>query len=72
MSVEPDKLTIYPIGIDRVPNINRVYAGWVEQKDTQNGESKLEPRIPMRARLIEGPIVVETGEVDNIDRPPMS
>ena len=68
MSVEPDKLTIYPIGLDNVPTRNGVLAGWTQAKNPENGASKLEPRVPLQPRLIEGPIVVRTDDVRNIDR----
>jgi hypothetical protein len=62
MRFEPDKLTIYPIGLDRVPTRD----GWRRRRNPVPGQSMVEPTSPLRPRLIEGPIVICP---DDIPRP---
>jgi Calcineurin-like phosphoesterase len=59
MRFEPDKLTIYPIGLDRVPARD----GWRWRRDPAPRQSRVEPRSPLRPRLIEGPIVIRDDEI---------
>jgi hypothetical protein len=60
MKIDGDELTIYPIGLDRVPARNE----WKESSPTAVG-SKLEPpdRPEFQPRLIEPPIVVRMHRV---------
>jgi hypothetical protein len=59
---EPDKLTIYPICLDSVPD----RGGWRRRRNPQPGQALVEPKSPLRPRLIEGPIVIRP---DDIPRP---
>jgi len=56
---EPDKLTIYPIGLDRVPARD----GWRWTRDPAPRQSLVQPRSPLKPRLIEGPIVIRDDEI---------
>lgn len=58
MRFEPDRLTIYPIGIDRVPGAR----GWQDAPPAVPGTwgPLLVPRRPIALRLIEDPIVIES------------
>ena len=62
MRFDPDKLTIYPICLDSVPE----RGGWRWRRKPQPGQARVEPRSPLRPRLIEGPIVIQP---DDIPRP---
>jgi hypothetical protein len=54
MKFEPDKLTIYPIALDKVPG----RYGWEPRdKDAVEG-SLINPKKKLKPRLIEGPIVI--------------
>jgi hypothetical protein len=64
LSFEPDKLTIYPIRLDKVPH----RSGWRWRKSPLPGQSLVEPKSPLRPCLIEGPIVIRPDEVRNIPR----
>jgi hypothetical protein len=63
LKIEPDKLTIYPIGLRRVPNRR----SWRHAK--QSGPAgafegpAIVPSRPLRPRLIEGPIEIRVGDV---------
>ena len=61
MKVERDRLTIYPLGVDKLPDVD----DWIEPprgKGTAGGPtSKLIPAKPIDVRLIETPIVIERG-----------
>jgi hypothetical protein len=59
MRFEPDKLTIYPIGLDSVPARD----GWRWRRDPAPGQALVEPRSPLRPRLIEGPIEIRADEI---------
>src|SRR5262249_29229159 len=59
MRFEPDKLTIYPIGLDKVPARD----GWRWRRDPAPGQSRVEPTSPLRPRLIEGPIEIRAEEI---------
>jgi hypothetical protein len=62
MKVEPNKLTIYPIGLRRTP---RRWA-WRRAKDRGFGETggpAIVPTRPLRPSLIEGPIEIRVGDV---------
>ena len=57
MRIDKDKLTIYPIGLDRVPGRK----GWraITDKDDASGHNPLiKPRRPLRPHLIEMPIEI--------------
>jgi hypothetical protein len=55
MKFEPDRLTIYPIALDKVPGRR----GWKPRdKGTKEG-SLINPKKPLKPHLIEGPIVIE-------------
>jgi len=73
MKFEKDKLTVYPIGLDRPPRHQKGFltgsmSGWVPEKNPANGDSLVRPRAPLRPRLIEGPIVIDANKVRNIPR----
>jgi hypothetical protein len=59
MKFEPNRLTIYPIALDKVPGRR----GWKErspQEAKQNGPL-IKPKSELKPRLIETPIVIERG-----------
>lgn len=62
MKVEPNKLTIYPIGLRRSPR----RWSWRRAKDQGVGASSgpaIVPSRPLRPSLIEGPIEIRVGDV---------
>jgi hypothetical protein len=62
MKFEPDQVTIYPVGLDRVPHLTE----WTAMNDTvyaDGGRSALAPRQPLRPHLIEEPIVIRPDQV---------
>ena len=59
MKLEPDRLTIFPIGLRRVPT--RV--GWTLDK------GRYVPRIPFSPELIDGPIVIDAADPRQKARP---
>jgi hypothetical protein len=62
MKVEPNKLTIYPIGLRRSPR----RWSWRRAKDQGVGAASgpaIVPSRPLRPRLIEGPIEIRVGDV---------
>ena len=62
MKVEPNKLTIYPIGLRRTP---RRWA-WRKSKDRGFGDATgpaIVPARPLRPTLIEGPIEIRVGDL---------
>jgi hypothetical protein len=62
MKVEPNKLTIYPIGLRRVPR----RWGWKRAKDRgfgATGGPAIVPTRPLRPSLIEGPIEIRVGDL---------
>ncbi len=74
LKFEKDKLTVYPIGLDRPPRhqkgiITGQLSGWVPEDNPASGEPRVRPRSPLRPRLIEGPIVIDANKVRNIPRP---
>jgi hypothetical protein len=58
MKFEPDKLTIYPLGIDRVPG----HDDWLDASKARTGPLPHNPKLvavkPIDVRLIENPIVI--------------
>jgi hypothetical protein len=62
LKLEPDKLTIYPLGIDRVPGPD----DWLNAPGRGDGvlpnNPKLIPAKPIKVRLIEDPIVIRRYE----------
>jgi hypothetical protein len=58
---ERDKLTIYPIGIDRVPR-PRDWTNARNDSSRMPAKSKLYPRRPIDIRLIEEPIVIRADD----------
>lgn len=64
MKIEPERLTIYPIGLVRAPTR-------IEWRQAKGGpEGKLEPRIPLAPILIDGPIVIDAKAVRRSPRSP--
>jgi len=64
LRIEPERLTIYPIGLKKVP----ARRSWRKVRP-QRGEvspSLLEPRTPLTPKLIEAPIVVEVARVKRV------
>ncbi len=59
MRFDRDKLTIYPICLDRVPD----RAGWRRRRAPAPGQAAVVPVSPLRPRLIEGPIVIRPDEI---------
>jgi len=62
MKIEPNKLTIYPIGLRRTP---RRWA-WRRAKDTGfgvGGGPAIVPARPLRPAVIEGPIEIRVGDI---------
>jgi hypothetical protein len=55
MKFEPDKLTIYPIALDKVPG----RTGWEPRDKAAVEGSLINPKKKLKPRLIEGPIVIE-------------
>lgn len=73
MKLEPNRLTIYPIGLDRPPQRRwwwpfSAAISWMVPAEPRPGGPKVEPRVALRPRLIEGPIVIDANEVRNIPR----
>jgi hypothetical protein len=56
MKIEPDKLTIYPVGLTRTPTR-------VEWRDSSTRPGVWEPRTPLAPELIDGPVVIESAKV---------
>ena len=65
MRFDRHKLTIYPICLDRVPD----RSGWRWRRAPQRGQALVEPRSPLRPRLIEGPIVIRPDEIPRPGEP---
>lgn len=62
MRITKDELTIYPIGLVKVPH----RAGWREatMEDVRNGVvAGYVPRRPLQPRLIEGPLVIRPADI---------
>jgi hypothetical protein len=61
MSFEPDRVTIYPIGVKTVPGRR----GWrsATQPEMAVTPSQIVPKTPLEPFLIEAPIVVEASKV---------
>ncbi len=74
MRFEPDRLTIYPIGLDSSPRRRRHWfsmrpGGWKNSsRDATEGGSRIEPRSDLAPRLIEGPIIIDSNDVINLPR----
>jgi hypothetical protein len=69
--VEPDKLTVYPIGLRRVPK----RWGWRYATNTRGPaaeRSRILPLRPLRPHLIEGPIEINVADVRGAEPPPSS
>jgi hypothetical protein len=62
MRVEPDRLTIYPIGLKAVPT----RMGWRKRTDEEKAKgirTAFVPRFALKPRLIEEPIVIRPSDV---------
>ena len=61
IKIEGSKLTIFPIGLDRVPRRN----GWRKANPAEMAQrhSIFQPEEPLRPRLIEDPIVIDANNV---------
>ncbi len=57
LKIEPDKLTIYPVGLQRVPRRQSWRQTTVQQRE-QGVIPGLMPQTPMKPKLIEKPIVI--------------
>ena len=65
MKVEPNRLTIYPIGLSKVPRRRQWRQASTEE--IANGElAGFVPKTPLRPHLIEGPIVINPEDVRDI------
>lgn len=62
MKIEPEKLTIYPVGIRSVPSRKRWQAGPLNAEGTLIGP-RFVPTRPFKPELIDGPIVVNAADV---------
>jgi len=64
LRIEPERLTIYPIGLKKVPSRR----SWRKVRPARGGDSGslLEPRTPLTPKLIEAPIVVEVAGVKRV------
>jgi hypothetical protein len=58
LKLEPDKLTIYPLGIDRVPGRDDWRNAPHKVEGRLPGNPRLIPARPVKVRLIESPIVI--------------
>jgi hypothetical protein len=69
LKIEPNKLTIYPIGLKRVPK----RWAWRYAKAGSAAAAAEGPKIvpirPLRPTLIEGPIEIRVGDVNRPDPP---
>ncbi len=66
MKVEPDRLTIYPIGLKSVP----IRSMWKKNKPDPDGVVRgpeFVPRRPLKPELIDGPIVIDASAVRGRD-----
>ncbi len=75
MRITKDELTIYPIGLEKVPS----RAGWREPTAAERATGEIAgyvPRKPLMPHLIEGPIVIRPADivqfVDEPQPPPVS
>ncbi|MCB1507073.1 MAG: metallophosphoesterase [Hyphomicrobiaceae bacterium] len=61
MSFEPDKVTIYPVAIDKVPGRR----GWrtATPEEFASQPSQIVPKSPLKPQLIEAPIVIRVSEI---------
>jgi hypothetical protein len=61
IKIEGSKLTIFPIGLDRVPR----RSGWrkSDAAEIAQRQSIFQPKQPLQARLIEDPIVIDANNV---------
>ena len=57
MRIQPDRLTIYPIGLDKVPG-PRGWRALNETDDTSGHNPLIKPKRPLRPHLIEMPIEI--------------
>lgn len=64
MSFEPDKLTIYPIGLDKVPGRRGWRAPLAGERLPAHNPLIL-PKRPLAPKLLEEPIVIRTGAADH-------
>lgn len=61
MSFEPDRVTIYPIAVDKVPGRRGWRAAMREELSLQ--PSQIVPKSPLKPHLIEEPIVIKADEI---------
>jgi hypothetical protein len=65
MKVEPNKLTIFPVGLKEVPRRSQWRHATVDE--IANGElAGFVPKKPLKPHLIEGPIVIRPDEVRDL------
>lgn len=60
MSFEPDRLTTYPIGIDKIPG-RKTWRAPEASEPLPDHKPLILPKRPLRAKLIEEPVIIETG-----------
>lgn len=66
MKIEPDKLTIYPIGLKSVPSRRSWRAAAPDADNILKGPRYVSSR-PLKPRLVEGPIEIRVGDVKRRD-----
>lgn len=63
MKVEPNKLTIYPIGLKRTPRRGAWHFARKKNDASVSDGPAIVPGRPLRPKLIEGPIEIRVGDV---------
>jgi Calcineurin-like phosphoesterase len=62
MKLEPDKVTIYPIAVDKIPG-RKGWRAWTEGEIQPGYKPKIVPVAPLMPHLIEPPIIINTASV---------
>jgi hypothetical protein len=65
MKIEPDQLTIYPIGLKRVPH-RLMWRERTAEEKAKGVRTAFVPRMGLKPHLIEGPIVIRPSDVRSI------